>query len=447
MSRPLSPAERSVLVAVILAVALVLRVGFVLETHVANPIRADAAHYVQYASNLHERGVFGLGAGDDVRPDSFRSPGYPVFLWLHRAVFGADRLYVSARLSQAVLDTLTVLFAFWLARRVLPFAGALVAAALTALSPHLVANTGYLLTETQTTATLTAALVGLAGFGGGRSGVARALATGAAFSLAVLTNEALAPVPWLLAALVYLRADKPRCPALRTQCLAMLAVCAVAQGGWALRNAVSVAGDAPRGASRALQTISHGTYPDFVYRDPRFRYMPYRDDPEQPRYGEDPGHFWRVFTSRVAERPWRYASWYLLEKPVHLWGFDGLQADREIYTYPASQTLYDKHAAAGMTLSLMRLLHWPLVLLGVLGAASALRWRRDRVRTPTTLLAFVVCIGWMTVVGVVFAPWPRYVMPLRPALFVLATVASWRLVAALARRRPAAAEVGAAAVR
>lgn len=431
--------------AVVAVVACLLRVGFVVETHVSDPIRADAAHYVQYAANLHEHGVFSFANSPTPQPDSFRSPGYPVFLCLLRIAFGADHLYVAARLTQAVLDTATVLLTFWLARRLLPFGGALLAALLTALSPHLVAGTGYLLTETLTTFTLVLAFVLLQRLGAGRG---RGLCCGLAFAATVLTNESLAPLPWMLAALFYLRAAAPVAPRLRRGLLALLGVCAVAQGGWALRNQVSVSEDAPRGSSRALQTISHGTYPGFVHQDPRWRYMPYRDDPEQPRYGDDLGHFWAVFTRRVTERPWRYLSWYLLEKPFYLWGFDGLQADRDIYTYAASQTLYDRHAAAGVTLTLMRGLHWPLVGLAVASAVWLFRRRRDRDSAPTTLLAFAMCMAWGTLVGVVFAPWPRYVIPMRPETFVLATAGAWRLLAhvgALARRRrvaPAAAIEG-----
>lgn len=410
------------------------------------PIRADAAHYVQYAVNLHEHGVFSLGTGVAPQSDSFRSPGYPVFLWLHRVLFGAENLYTAARLTQALLDTLSVLLAFFLARQVLSFPGALVAMALTALSPHLVANTGYLLTETLTTFGL---LVGLGLLHRLAAGGGSGWLCGLAFAVTALTSESLAPLPWLLAGLVYWRAAPPRPARLRRQLLVMLAVCALAQGGWALRGALVLAPDALRGSSRALQTISHGTYPGCVYQDPRWRYMPYRDDPEQPRFGADFAYFCTVFARRVGERPWRYVSWYALEKPFYLWGFDGLQASRDIYTYEPSQSLYDRHAAAGATLNVMRLLHWPVVALGLLGVLCLGRRRRDPAPGTTVLLGLAVCMAWGTLIGVVFAPWPRYVIVMRPELFVLATWGAWRVAhhfGERASRRAATAEVPATTV-
>lgn len=415
--------------AVVVAVACVLRVGFVLETHVPQAIRADAAHYVQYATNLHEHGVFGLGPAGDPQPDSFRSPGYPALLCLLRALFGADHLYTAARLVQALLDTATVLLAFLLARRLLPFWAALGACACTALSPHLVAGTGYLLTETLTTFGLALAswlLVRLVDVPPDGRMRGSGWLCGAAFALTGLTNESLAPLPWLLAGLIVYRTAAPRPAGLVRHLVAMLAVCALAHGAWAVRNAVALGPDAPRGSSRALQTISHGTYPGFVHQDPRWRYMPYRDDPEQPRYGEDFGHFCAVFGRRVGERPLRYLSWYAFEKPYHLWGFDGLQASREIYTYDASQSLYDQHAVAGLTLSAMRALHWPLVLLALAGAVALVRRPRRADGATTGLQCLVVCLGLGTCIGVVFAPWPRYVIPMRPQTFVLAAFAAHR---------------------
>jgi 4-amino-4-deoxy-L-arabinose transferase-like glycosyltransferase len=411
--------------------ALLLRAGFVLETQVVDPLRADAAHYACYAANLHEHGTFSLDPGPDPRPDSFRSPGYPAFLLLHRVLFGASRLYDAARWSQVVLDVGTVLLAFALARRLLPWAGALAAALLTALSPHLVAATGYLLTESLTAFALT---LGLWALHGVVRGEGRGWVCGGAFGLASLTNESLAPLPFLLVWLAWRRLP-PELRSARRGLAVVALTCGAALAAWAARNALVLAPDALRGSSRALQTISHGSYPDFVFRDPRWRYMPYRDDPEQPRYGEDPGHFLRVFAQRVAERPLRYASWYGLEKARHLWGFDGLQATREIYTYPASTSVYDEHAAAEATLTVMRALHWPVVLCALFG----LLWRRlrpDAAAGTSSLRLLGACVVYVTCLGVVFAPWPRYVVPLRPVLYVLAVAGALAAAAAVRLRRP-----------
>ncbi len=423
------------MIAVVVA-ALALRIGFVVETHVPDPIRADAAHYAQYARNLQEHGTFSLDPGPHPKSDSFRSPGYPVFVLLHRLAVGDAKMYDAVRLSQAVLDSVSVLLAFLLARRLLPFGGALAVATLTALSPHLVANTGYLLTETLTTFALALALLALLRV---LSGGDRGVVCGLAFVVATLTNEALTPLPYVLAWLAWRRLPGASGANVRRALRVVVVLCALAHVGWGVRNAVAVGPDAPRGSSRALQTLSHGTYPDFIFADPRFRYMPYRDDPEQPRYGEDLGHFARVFAARVAERPLRYASWYALEKPFYVWGFDGLQATRDIYTYEPSQALYERHAVAGVTLTLMRWLHWPLVAVAGIGLVVLRRRRRDREAQTLQMAMLGACLLFGTLLGTVFAPWPRYVIPMRPALFVVAVfgaLAIWK--AAVGRlQRPA----------
>ena len=180
-------AERAVVVGIVVVVAAALRVAFVATADVQVPLRVDAGQYAQYAENLVEHGVYSLEDGDAPRPDSFRSPGFPLLLALCRLVAGADGWYDLARWLQVVLSTLTVLAAYALARTFLGFAPALAAAALAALSPHLVVAPAYVLTECLTTFACTAGLW-LAFAGRGRPAVA---AGGALLGVAVRATETL----------------------------------------------------------------------------------------------------------------------------------------------------------------------------------------------------------------------------------------------------------------
>ena len=54
----MKPAERAVLVLIVVTVAVALRWGFTASAFQQNPLRADAGHYAQYAANLVEHGVF-----------------------------------------------------------------------------------------------------------------------------------------------------------------------------------------------------------------------------------------------------------------------------------------------------------------------------------------------------------------------------------------------------
>ncbi len=82
-------------VAVIVVAALLLRVLIFLS--VANQYQFDservAGHlaadgYYQIAENLRQHGIFSLNSSEPLLPDSFRTPGYPLLLWLSLVVSG-----------------------------------------------------------------------------------------------------------------------------------------------------------------------------------------------------------------------------------------------------------------------------------------------------------------------------------------------------------------------
>jgi hypothetical protein len=419
------PAERGVLVAATVAVAAVLRVAYAATARVQQPLRADAGEYARYAQNLLEHGVYSLGSGEPPPPDSFRSPGYPAFLAVCRW-FGGDADWVDVALhTQALLGVATVAIAFFLARTFVPFAGALAAALLTALSPHLVVAGGYVLTETLTTFLFTLGLWLLVRACQGRAAAGGIGSAGLVLGLCVLCNEALLLVP--LALLLPLRGAIGW-----RRTLAFAAATLLPFAAWTARNASQPL--VRRGSERAIASISHGSYPGMVFRDPRLRGFPYREDPEQPAFGSSWQRLGDVLGERIAADPLRYASWYLLEKPVWLWGWDVVQG-RDVYVYEVVDSPYERHAAAAATHTLMRSAHLPIMLLAACTAlAAALRRRpagEGRAAAPR-LLGTAAIAGTIAYLPVI--PDPRYLQPLRPALFVLAAAGATALVLAWRRR-------------
>lgn len=81
------------------------RLLYVVTLDISVPIRGDAVAYVQYASNLIEHGVFSKGRGGQPLPDSYWSPGYPVFLAISSvlASFFKVGFYPFALFLQAVM--------------------------------------------------------------------------------------------------------------------------------------------------------------------------------------------------------------------------------------------------------------------------------------------------------------------------------------------------------
>lgn len=90
--------------------------------------------------------------------------------------------------------------------------------------------------------------------------------------------------------------------------------------------------------------------------------------------------------------------------------------------YEVTRSLYHVSAAADSTQRLMHFLH-PAMLALALGA-GVFGWRRvfssaisDVSQRPWPIIA---TLAYFTLLYTVFAPWPRYSIPLRPELYLLA---------------------------
>ena len=399
------PAERAVLVAIVVIVAAALRAGFVGTAVVQAPLRVDAGQYAQYAYNLVEHGTYSLQQQVPPAPDSFRSPGYPLMLALCRLLGGEDGWYAIARWLQVVLSTLTVLVAYRLARAFLGFGSSLSAAALVALSPHLVVSPAFILTECLSAFLVTTGLWLCAGARTTR----RTLAGAAVLGLAPLCNETLVILPVIVAAALWF-VGRERGRGLMALGLALLPFLL-----WTARNQTTEL--SLRGSARATASISHGSYPGMVFEDPRLYGFPYREDPEQPEFGASWSNLFDVLGTRIAAEPWRYASWYVLQKPVWLWSWPLVQG-RDVCVYPVGNSPYDKQPVMAASYTAMRWLHVPVMLLAAAGAAVALlRARRNAHWAPFALGATAV-LGTLAYVPVI--PDPRYLQPFRPLLFTLA---------------------------
>ncbi|MCA8965310.1 MAG: glycosyltransferase family 39 protein [Planctomycetes bacterium] len=420
-------AERIVLLGIVVAVAIALRWGFVATAFVPNPLRADAGEYARYAHNLVAHGTYSLSTAEAPPPDSFRSPGYPLLLAACRAAAGEAHWLSLVIALQVVFGAATVLLTFLLASRLLPFAAAVGAAALVALSPHLVVSSAYVLTECFTTFVLTLALWLLAA-APERSAPRHALAA-LLLGFAVLCNEVLVFVPVVLA-LPLVRRSGWRVASVYVG-IALLPMLA-----WGVRNQTQDL--ARRGSERVVASISHGSYPGMVYDDPRHFGFPYRDDPEQPAFGSSWHDLRRVLVPRVEAEPLRYLSWYALQKPVWLWSWNLVQGNG-VLVYDVSNNPYDRQAVVAASGWCMRQLHLPLMLLGALAAVWAARNRRGGAGFLAQALGLVAVFGTLAYLPVI--PDPRYLQPFRPAIFVLAAVAAHRCVLWAVARRPVAAPV------
>jgi len=407
--------------------AFLLRMYYINNTEIISPIRADAAQYVSYGYNLAHFGTFSAESSPTPTPDSFRSPGFPLLLAAAFTVGGEARWYPWALFLQSLLSCLLVPLAYLLSRLFLPRWGVFMTVVMVALSPHLIAMNSYLLTETQFSLTILAALTSYLYAYRQESRMLFILA-GLLFGFSYLTNEIGLFIPLILGLVTYFMHRKsPLAPApsrvmryLLTGALVFL----LFPAGWMLRNTLNVPPGSPDGSSRALATLSHGTYPNFIYKDPAFKYYPYRDDPEQPEFSSSLQNFGKIFWRRFQERPLRYISWYLLEKPYYLWSWEMTQGQGDVYVYPVSESLYTKSKIADYSRLLMKILHYCWMLLCLLGFFALGQRLRQGSKELPIILVFSVLI-YITVVYTIFAPWTRYAVPFRPLFYGTGTWTLW----------------------
>lgn len=405
--------------------ALFLRVAYLRTTEVDTPLRADAREYALYASNLVQHGVYSKQVSASPAPDAFRSPGFPLLAAAVLALSGPQRMLDGVLWLQSLLGAAMVPLAFALGRRCMPAIAALGAAACVAFSPHLITAGGYFLSEALYAFFLLAAItVSCIALESHRKWIASA--AGALFGCAWAINETALFYPLILVLVALFwpgggwRAAWRH--AGRPAALCLLLVFAIFPLAWSVRNASVLDAGAARGSDRALATLTHGTYPDFCYGgDPSTRPYPYRYDPEQPRYASSWSEFSRIFGTRVAAEPMQYARWFFLGKPATLWSWSILQGEGDVYVYPVHTSLYRQYELAELTRRTMQWLHLPMVAIAALGFFMRLvrRMRGHGLEADGAVLCGALCVS-ATLLFTVFAPWPRYAVPLRPELYLVA---------------------------
>jgi 4-amino-4-deoxy-L-arabinose transferase-like glycosyltransferase len=360
------------------------------------------------------------------RPDSFRSPGYPLLIALGILMTNGLNFFPFTLYVQAVIGILSVALTYLLSRRFMSAFSSIFSALLVGLSPHMVVMSGYFLSETLFGFLLLAALT-LFHFGAGSRKLKMFVFSGLIFGCAYLTNETLLFLPFLLAGLTICGrfgqltdVTKKR---IFVQIASFLAVFCIFPLAWSVRNLMVLQPESPTGYERAVQSMSHGAYPDFIYKDPGHKFYPYLEDPMQPQFGSSIGDFVNILGLRIRQRPVRYLTWYLLEKPYYLWNWNILQGQGDIYVYSVKASLYDENQIAEFTKNLMKLIHpWLLLLCLANIPVLFLTYRHfkpeSNVRCPPDMV-FLVCL-YYTVLYSVFVSWPRYSVALRPELYICA---------------------------
>jgi 4-amino-4-deoxy-L-arabinose transferase-like glycosyltransferase len=399
---------------------LFLRIKYIEQTVIVNPIRADATQYVIYGYNLKNYGTFSRSFTQNPTPDSFRSPGYPILIALGMIAGGDKGFYWIVLYTQAVIGTGLVPLTFLLGRRFLPLHWAITSSALTAFSPHLVSMTSYLLTETLFSFILLSAILVFC-IAIEKQNLFLFIFGGLAFGFAYSTNETALFLPPIFAGVIMLI---PHCNKSNifskktvTHFFCFLIVFSLFPIFWMWRSHNFVPEES-RGTKRAIATMSHGAYPGFVYQSERFKYFPYKEDPMQPAFGSSLDNFLTILEKRVKEDPLKYLTWYILQKPYYIWSWNILQGQGDIYVYPVRVSFYQTNAIANLSKILMKHLHFIFLIATLIGVVLLIREVFKRNHHPPPIIFLFSLIIYYTILSTVFAPWPRYSVPLRPEFYL-----------------------------
>lgn len=398
----------------IFLIALILRIGYVYSMEIDMPFRADAGKYFKLALNLANNGAYSMADSPPFTPSTLITPGYPAFLSLIIAVSDdLQQFYQTVLLSQAVLSSLTVLLAFYLAFRIGGLATACLAGLLIALSPQLVIGAGYILTETLSCFLITLSVV----------------ITIVALSRQTLLAFAICGVLWACAALV--RPAVILFPALilliawwtgqqRRNCLVLAVVCFILWSPWQWWQSVN---KQPDEASLAAAALALGGYPDLIFKDPTLQAYPYREDPQYETMSKSVKAAAATILERAATAPLKYLRWFLLGKPMMYWQAEEIAGPGGPYVYHVKSSIYSRQPIPAATLTGMMSIHPILALLAACAGLYSL-WelahRRKSAATEATWLCCAALMFYFTALHSVLAPLPRYAFPLYPVAYVLA---------------------------
>lgn len=423
---------RAALFVLILVAAAVLRFGSVLDTDTGPSVRNDAADYFYYTYNLKYFGVYSrthtFGVPGSVRPlpDAVRPPGYSLFLYPFINRNPSEKTVVTILLAQALVSVLTVAVAYQLFQVFLPTLGALGAALLTALSPHLVTMNIYLLTETWFCFLAVSALwAGSLILTSSRPNIA-AFVTGALLSLASLTRPGLQYYVAPFMVLVALSGPGRRSVKLATMVLLGFGVVYLP---WVIRNLYTLGVWSQ--PSLMINAIAGGIYPQFMYHgNPSSYGMPFRFDPHYYSITRSIHTVLSAVWVAFHNHPWTYLYWYVVDKPIFLWSWNIIDGGGDVFTYPVLASPYSRIWFFHTTHAIMWALHWPLVLLALFSCIWTWTPGARRAMPPRALFtarSFALMLLYWTAVLMITSPYPRYAIPLRPFEFGLAVLAIGRL--------------------
>ncbi len=409
----------------ILSLAFGLRVHTVLTTEVIIPLRADAGEYFLYAYNLNQFETFsksdvGYTQNKQPEPDAYRTPGYPLFLTLFVDGKVTGKVITHILVAQAFLSTLAVYLTFLFCRKIFSEPKSLAVALLTAISPHLININTYILTESLFsffvvlffwTLSRMKSTVNLKAF----------LWLGLILGLASLVRPV---IQYFVVLMCFLSLFTFGTRKGGQASAVMLAGFFLIFGPWMARNLTTLGVLADDQVK--YYNLKYGLYPGLMYQDdPKTFGYPYKYDPRATDVKPQLGSVLQEAGRRFSEEPVRHLKWYLYQKGIMYWSWHMVVGAEEHMIFPVAKSPYFNNPLFIFTSEAMKILHWPLVILGLLGTVIIWIPRFNGEYTGEQLLfirTLSLLLIYFTAIHVITFSLPRYAIPIRPLLYTMAFV-------------------------
>jgi hypothetical protein len=408
--------------------ALGLRLLYQDKSVVDTPFRADAGKYFNAAYNLRFHGAHSIEP-PGLSPPSSRTdlpPGYPLLLSLflqENRTMG--HFYQTVLTLQAVAGSITVLLTFLLARRALSSEWALLAALFTAMSPHLIALEGYLLTESAFIVAVmlgTCILVAAQRYGQPASAFMGGLILASAAHVRAIGHA----LPFVFLPLFFLhppsfstKSSKSKNNIISAGAIIVAFFCVLYGHSLFADNAVM---NTPEIEVKPSEYTDFSTQWDILKKT--FRPPNYLVEGKSHVFAEHGDVRWKSKTTEgFFEDPCAYLKWNLGGRFLAVWRFDNAY-NGDVYIYPMRQKGFEQHWFLKFTHRLMRLLHWPLFGLALLAGFRLIINREAFYAFAFSFAGFLYFI----IIPSFLTPLPRYALPARPFSYILAAGAlSWLL--------------------
>jgi 4-amino-4-deoxy-L-arabinose transferase-like glycosyltransferase len=407
-----------------LVIGLYLRSESWIGTTVLRPLQSDASDYFNYAYNLRNHQTYSReknpspGGQFKPAPDAVRSPGYPLMLSFLIDGPPDRKLIKKIQLFQTIFSTLTLVFAFFLFRSLMPPFHAGIAALLTAISPHLIVFNSYILSETMFCFSLV-----LSGFlvthYARRPTRWFSTLLGIVMGVATLIRPSLQFFP-LVVALILLFHYRYRAGSKLALALMLGFLLTVAP--WYARNMVTLGRLSDN--SLMVNFLHHGLYPYFKYKaQPDSYRRPYKYDPRSKEISRSVGTVLKEIARRFKTEPASHFKWYLAKKPAVFWSWHTVQGHGDMFIYYIADSPYYDKPIFKWTHRLMRMIHGPLVVMCLIGCLLVWIFPGPAKNNPAVLLIsriIAALLLYFTGLHMIGAPFPRYSVPLRPFQYGMA---------------------------